>query len=52
VSVCVKKSGLVYVIGKEFRKQDCKKNDSLLIWNIQGPQGQKGDKWDTGDVGQ
>jgi hypothetical protein len=54
ISVCVKKSGLVYVIGDEFRRQDCKKNDSLLSWNItgtQGPKGDKGDKGDQGDVG-
>ena len=48
ISVCVKKSGLVYVIGSSFRKQDCKKNDSLLSWNVAGPQGPKGDKGDPG----
>jgi len=51
ISVCVKKSGLVYVIGSSFRRQDCKKNDSLLTWNATGLQGPKGDKGDTGDQG-
>jgi len=51
ISVCVKKSGLVYVIGSDFRRQDCRKNDSLLTWNITGPQGPKGDKGDRGEPG-
>ncbi|MBI4708949.1 MAG: hypothetical protein HY764_01945 [Candidatus Portnoybacteria bacterium] len=41
ISVCVKKSGLVYVIGEGFRRDDCKKNDKLLTWNIQGLKGDK-----------
>lgn len=51
ISVCVKKSGLVYVIGEDFRRADCKNNDSPLTWNITGPQGPKGDKGDTGEQG-
>lgn len=51
ISVCVKKSGLVYVIGEGFRRDDCKKNDKLLTWNIQGLKGDKGDKGDTGEQG-
>ena len=51
IEVCVKKNGLIYVIGEEFKRNDCKKNDSLLSWNIQGIPGPKGDKGDTGDVG-
>jgi len=51
ISVCVKKSGLVFVVGDGFRREDCKKNESLLTWNIMGPKGQKGDKGDKGDQG-
>src|SRR3989344_4512667 len=66
ISICVKKSGLVYVIGAGFRREDCKKNESLLTWNTQGiqgpkgdtgiagpqgPQGEKGDKGDPGEQG-
>ncbi len=51
ISVCVKNSGLVYVIGESFKRQDCKKNDSLLSWNIVGPQGLKGNKGDIGPKG-
>jgi len=51
ISVCVKKSGLVYVIGDGFRRDDCKNNDKLLTWGIQGPKGDKGDKGDIGPTG-
>ncbi len=51
ITVCVKKSGLVYVIGEEFRRSECKKNDSLLSWNTAGMQGLKGDKGDMGPQG-
>lgn len=52
ITVCVKKSGAVYVIGDDFRRADCKKNDKLLTWNIQGPKGDKGDKGDQGIQGE
>jgi len=48
ISMCVKKNGFVYVIGQDFRSEDCKKTDSLLSWNTSGQQGPKGDKGDTG----
>ncbi len=51
IQVCVKKSGLIYVIGDEYKRSDCKKNDSFLSWNtagIQGPKGEKGDKGKDG----
>lgn len=51
ITVCVKKSGLVYVIGEEFKRSECKKNDSLLSWNMTGIQGPKGDKGDMGPEG-
>jgi hypothetical protein len=54
LEVCVKKSGLIYVIGEEFRRSECKKNDSLLSWNTAGIQGLKGDtglQGPKGDVG-
>lgn len=51
ITVCVKKDGLVHVIGEGFKRADCKNNESLLSWNVEGPQGPKGDKGDQGDVG-
>ena len=51
IEVCVKKSGLVYVIGNGFRRSECRKNDTLLSWNTTGPQGEKGDKGDEGEPG-
>lgn len=51
ISICVKKSGLSFVIDQGFRLKDCGKNDTLLTWNITGPQGPKGDKGDKGDLG-
>lgn len=51
ITVCVKKSGLAYVIGQDYKRTDCKKGDSLLSWNSEGIQGPKGDKGDQGDVG-
>ncbi len=57
ITACVNKSGEVYVIGQGFRKAKCDKNETLLSWNITGPQGLKGDtgiqgpKGDKGDKG-
>ena len=51
ISICVQNNGAVRVIGDEFRRDDCKKNETLLTWNIQGPKGDKGDKGDTGEQG-
>ena len=51
ITVCVKKDGIMHVIGGEFKRADCKQNESLLSWNIEGPQGPKGDKGDKGDEG-
>ena len=51
ISICVQNNGAVRVIGDEFRRDDCKKNETLLTWNIQGPKGDKGDKGDQGEQG-
>lgn len=51
ITVCVKKNGLMYVIGGEFKKKDCKHEDSLFSWNTAGTQGPKGDIGDTGPQG-
>ena len=42
ISMCVKQSGVSYVIGTGFDKQSCKDNEQLLTFNIQGPQGIQG----------
>ena len=51
ISICVGKNGLVYILGTGFRREDCRKNESLLTWNAQGVQGPKGDKGETGATG-
>lgn len=51
ITVCIKKNGLVYVIGEAFKRTECKGTDSLLSWNSDGVQGPKGGKGDTGEQG-
>ena len=51
LTVCVKKDGTVHVIGPEYKRDDCKKNESLLTWNIQGQKGDRGDQGEQGLMG-
>jgi hypothetical protein len=57
ISVCVLKNGTVHVIGPDFKRDDCKTNETLLTWNAQGPKGDQGiqgpvgPKGDTGSSG-
>ena len=51
ITICAKKSGLVYVIGEDFKRKDCKATDQLLSFNVSGPKGDKGDKGDAGEMG-
>lgn len=52
VTLCVKNSGTVFMIGQGFKVADCKNNDKLININLsQGTQGPKGDKGDTGNTG-
>jgi hypothetical protein len=51
ITICAKKSGLIYIIGEDFKRIDCKKNDSLISWNSAGQIGPKGDKGDVGPAG-
>lgn len=54
VSVCVKQSGLLYIIGAGFHRADCSQNDQLLSWNvggIPGPQGPQGVAGPQGEQG-
>lgn len=37
ISVCVNKTGVMYMVGQGFIRNNCMKNDKLLTWNIQGP---------------
>ena len=52
ITVCVTKAGTVHIIGSDFERAECKKNETLLTWNIVGPKGDKGDKGDTGLQGE
>lgn len=51
ITVCVKRTGLVYMIGEGFRRSDCTRSEKLVTWNSQGPKGDKGDKGDPGEEG-
>jgi len=51
VTICVKNSGFVYVVGQGFWTKDCGKRDKLITINTAGVPGPKGDKGDTGEVG-
>jgi hypothetical protein len=42
ITVCVKRSGLVYVIGDGFRRSECRPADTLLSWGAAGAQGPAG----------
>lgn len=55
VTLCIKNSGAVFVVGQGFKKADCKKNDQLINLNLKGAvgdKGQTGDKGPTGDKGE
>ncbi|MCK5027397.1 MAG: collagen-like protein [Candidatus Pacebacteria bacterium] len=51
ISLCVRKSGVAYVVGEGFQKQECHKNEKLLTLNIQGPQGPQGVQGESGPMG-
>lgn len=51
ISMCVKQSGVSYVIGIGFAKQECASNEQLLTFNIQGPQGPQGIQGPIGPQG-
>lgn len=51
ITVCVNKSGVVHMVGEGFRRADCKNNETLVTWNVQGPKGDKGDQGEQGPVG-
>lgn len=51
ITVCIKKDGLMHIIGEGFKRADCKNNESLLSWNIQGLKGDKGDQGPKGNKG-
>lgn len=51
ITVCVKKDGLMHVIGAGFKRTQCNQNETLLSWNMQGPAGPKGDPGPAGPSG-
>lgn len=54
ITICVRRSGLVYVIGDGFRRSECRGTDQLVSWNsegIPGPQGPIGPIGATGAEG-
>lgn len=51
ITMCVRQNGLVYIIGKDFKRDECRKNDQLISWNTEGVPGPKGDKGEVGTIG-
>lgn len=51
VSMCVKQSGVSYIIGTGFAKQSCNSNEQLLTFNVQGPEGPQGIQGPIGPQG-
>lgn len=51
VSVCVKRSGLVYIIGDGFRRSECRGADTLLTLGVEGPVGPQGPQGEAGPQG-
>ncbi len=51
ITVCVRNSGAMYFIGEGFRRTDCRAQDKLLSWNIQGIPGTQGTQGADGAIG-
>lgn len=51
ISMCVKQSGVSYIIGTGFAKQSCSANEQLLTFNVEGPQGIQGPAGSVGPQG-
>lgn len=51
MTVCVKKDGVMHLIGDNFKRSDCKRNEKLLTFNTQGQVGNTGPQGDAGAVG-
>ncbi len=51
ISMCVKQSGVSYIIGTGFAKQACSSNEQLVTFNIEGPQGPQGIQGPIGPQG-
>ncbi|TSC79800.1 MAG: hypothetical protein G01um101429_327 [Parcubacteria group bacterium Gr01-1014_29] len=45
ITACVTKNGSLQIVGDGYNRNACRKNETLLSWNIKG---EKGDKGDTG----
>lgn len=51
ITACYKSNGEVTLIGLETKRNECKKNELEVTWNIVGPRGATGAKGDKGDTG-
>jgi len=51
ITVCVRNNGLMHVIGEGFRRTECRRNETLLSWNIQGEKGDTGEQGEKGEDG-
>jgi|GEM_PF-2064743 len=51
LTLCVKNSGVVFVVGEGFKKTECKNNDKLITLNLSGSQGPQGPQGDQGPIG-
>lgn len=51
ITICVTKDGTTHMIGNNFKRDDCKKNEKLVTFNVQGPKGDTGAMGLKGDIG-
>jgi len=51
ITLCVRQTGAVYMIGSGFLRTDCGSRDQLLTINVQGPQGPEGPQGPQGPQG-
>jgi hypothetical protein len=42
ITLCVRRNGTVSIVGDEFRRDECRRNETVLILNTQGPAGPPG----------
>jgi hypothetical protein len=51
ITVCINKDGEMHLVTTGYKKDDCKKKDNLLTWNIIGPKGDTGSQGVPGSPG-
>lgn len=52
IKACVNKSGIAFIVGEGFQRQNCFRGEKLISWNIQGPKGDTGEPGEQGPQGE